>query len=95
MPSVKRNNFDIFGTDVETTHVNAIAVRIGTRNIEGFDAANLAEQVFCDSGIELVFDEKLGALMQSKLIFRNDQMKKSAFATNGAVALESFDCGRR
>ena len=86
MPPVKRNNFDIFGGDVETTHVDAIAVRIGTRNIERFDAANFAKQVFCHRGIELVFDEELGALMQGKLIFRNDQMEKSALATNGAVA---------
>jgi hypothetical protein len=51
--------------------------------------------VFCDAGIELVFDEKLAALVQSKLIFRNDQMEKSALATNGAVAFDSFDCGGR
>lgn len=72
---VKRDNFDVLGAHVETTHVDAIAVRIGTRNIERFDAANFAKQVFCHRGIELVFDEELGALMQGKLIFRNDQMK--------------------
>ena len=92
---VKRDNFDVLVAHVETTHVDAIAVRIGTRNIERFDAANFAKQVFCHRGIELVFDEELAALMQSKLIFRNDQMKKPALATNGAVAFERFDYGGR
>ena len=49
--------------------------------------------MLCDSGIELVLDEKLGALMQSKSIFGNNQMEKSALAANGAVAFNSFDRG--
>jgi hypothetical protein len=47
--------------------------------------------VFCNSGIESIFNEKLGTALQSKAVFWNDQMEKSALAANRAVALNGFD----
>jgi hypothetical protein len=91
MPAVERNDFDIRGDRVKTAHVHAIAVRIGARNIKGLNAAISAKPVLCDSGVELIFDEKLGTPLQSKPILRNDQVKKSALGADRAVALNRFD----
>ena len=72
MPPVEWNDFDILGDRIETTHVHAIAVRIGARNIKGLNPAISAKPVLCDSGVELIFDEKFETALQRKAIFWND-----------------------
>jgi len=72
MLPVEWNDFDILGDRIETTHVHAIAARIGARNIKGLNPAISAKPVLCDSRVELVFDEKLGTALQRKAILWND-----------------------
>lgn len=47
---------------VETTRIDAVAVRIGARHVKRFDAADIAEQMLGDSGVESVRREMFRTL---------------------------------
>lgn len=69
-------------SQIQTAHINAVAIRMGPRNVEGFDSAHWAKQMPGDSGVESVGREGFGTLDESEPRFWHDEMKKTAFAAD-------------
>ena len=80
---------------IQTSHVDAETVGIGTRHVERLDAANCAKEMLGNSRVERVRREILSALHQLKVGFGNDEMQKAALAANRAVALARFNVDGR
>lgn len=55
VPAIERCDFNVgYRRRVETAHIDAVAVGIRARHVEGLDAANFAEKMLGDAGIESV-----------------------------------------
>ena len=96
MSTVERSNLDVSNRPrFQTAYVYAVTVGMGPRHIKRLDAANLAEEVSGDAGIERVTRKRLLSTDQSKPIFGHDQMQKTALATDRAVTFDRFNIGGR
>jgi len=83
------------GFRFEATDIDADSVRIGARNIEGFDAAVGAESVPGDPGVEGVGGEILLALDEAEPAGGNDQVEVGGHRADRTVAeLDLELCGR-
>src|SRR5512141_2607825 len=80
---------------IETTHIDVDTVGVRTRNVEDLDAADLAEPVFGDTGIERVLGQVFGALQQAKARGRHDKVQEPGHAANRTIALDRLDACRR
>jgi RNase P/RNase MRP subunit p30 len=72
---------------LEAAHVDAVAVGVGARHVEGLDAAVAAEQVARGARVERVLAEALGAAQQPKAGARHDQVQIARHAADRAVAV--------
>ena len=83
------------GFRLEAADIDADSVRIGARNIEGFDAAVGAESVPGDPGVEGVGGEILLALDEAEPASGNDQVEVGGHRADRTVAeLDLELCGR-
>src|SRR5215467_964988 len=80
---------------IEAAQIDAVAVGVGARYVEGFHSAAAAEQVPRDAGVEPVLSERLLSAQQAKAGARYDQVEVPAHAADRAVALAHRDPGRR
>jgi len=71
---------------VEAARVDAEAVRVRARHVEGLDAAHRAEQMLCDARIEAVGSQHFTAAHQGKPVGRHDQVQVAGLAADRAVA---------
>jgi len=82
-------------TRIETSHVDAVAIGVGTRNVKRFNAADIAEQMLRNTGVECVSGQILFASEQSELRLGNDEMQITALAADRAVTFGRVDLGGR
>jgi hypothetical protein len=80
---------------VETTHIDTVTVGIRARHIERLDAANFAEKMPGNAGVESIRRQLLFALKKLKGSFRHDQVEKTALGADRAIALCRLDLGGR
>lgn len=80
---------------IETSHVNAVAIGVGAGNVERFNTADIAEQMFGNTRVERVGRQTFFALEQSEFRFGNDEVQKAAFAADRAITFGCVDLGRR
>src|ERR1043165_7941866 len=71
---------------VETARVDAVILRIGTRLIEGVDAAMPAECVLRGAGVELIGRQRVGAAQDVHALARHGQVQNALFRADRAVA---------
>ena len=96
VPAVERRHVDAPNrAGFKASGIDAVAVRIGARDVKGFDAANRAKQVLRGAGVERIGGEKLRAAQQFEARFGDNEMKVAAFAADRAVALSRLDLGGR
>ena len=81
------------GVGVETPHVDADAVGVGARYVEGLDAAHRAEMMLRDSGVEGVGREHILALDQAESVPRHDQMQMGCHGADRTIAELRVDGG--
>src|SRR5918992_4563066 len=84
--------FDPIG--LQAPHVYAVAVGVGSRNVERFDAAHPAKEVLGYARVECVTYQRLRALSESEPGFRHDEMKKAGLSTDRAIAFNGLNGGR-
>src|SRR5215468_11697521 len=75
------------GRAIETTQVDAVAIGVGARHVEGFHSTVATEQVLLVAGVEAVVAERVRAAQQTKARARHDPVPKPTHAADGAVAL--------
>ena len=68
-------------------HVDVDLVRIGARHVKRMHPAVFAERVLGRPGVELVGRQVILTAKQLKLLRRHDEMKKTLFRADRAVAL--------
>jgi len=73
---------------VEAANVDAEFVRVGSRHVEGMNAAMAAECVLGGQRVELVGGELVLAAQQLKMFRRDDEMQKTFFGADRTVALD-------
>ena len=74
--AVKLLNSDFFEAGlIQAAQVNAVTIRIGTRNVEGFDAAGFTKHVFSFAGIKGICGEIVCTLQQFEAGFGYYQMQ--------------------
>ena len=88
-----RHRFD--GVAVDAAHVDADPIRMRTRNVEGFHAADRAEEVLGDVGIERVGRQRIAAADQLEAVRRHDEVQIPELAADGAIAVRDLEVGRR
>src|SRR5215467_11727691 len=71
---------------IEAPHVHIDFIGIGARNIKWMNAASGAKRVLGDAGIEAICRQRILAAHELEGFWRHDQMKKSLFAANRAIA---------
>ena len=71
---------------VQTTHIHVDLIRIGTRNVKRMNAAGRTKGVLGDAGIEAVCGERILAAKELERIQRHDEMEKTLFAADRAIA---------
>src|SRR6266403_2047493 len=84
----------IDGSRVEAARVHAEAIRMRTRHVERFDAANRTEQVLGRVRVEAVRCQNIAARKQLEAIGGNHQVQVARLATHGAVAVGNLELGR-
>ena len=72
---------------VEAANVDAEFVRVGSRHIEGLNAAMEAECMLCGPRVELISRELVLPAQQLETFGRHDEMQKALFGADRAVAL--------
>jgi hypothetical protein len=72
---------------VEAANVDAELVGVGSRHIEGVNAAMAAEFVLGGQRVELVGGELVLAAQQLEMFRRDDEMQKTLLGADRAVAL--------
>jgi hypothetical protein len=68
---------------------------MGSGNIKGFDAANIAKVMFGGVGIECVGSQVVVALDQPESAGWDNQVQVSGFAADRAIAFVDCQCTRR
>src|SRR5258705_7044750 len=92
VPSVKRlQAHRAYRAGIETAGIDAVAVRMGTRNVERLYAAARAEEVLGRTGVEFVQRERVVAGEKVELLLRYDQMEETAFCADRAIALQHVE----
>src|SRR5262245_18931936 len=87
MLSVKRPWFDRRRIDiVQTADIDVDLVGIGTRHIEGMDAAGRAERVLSRAGVEPIGGQRVRTADELELFGRHDEMQKALFGADRAIA---------
>jgi hypothetical protein len=86
-----RHFFD--GSRFQAAHVDAVTVRVRSRNIERFDAACFTEHVLRHTGVEGVSRKRFRTLDKSETGLWHDEMQKPALAADRAVAFNGVDLG--
>src|SRR5271165_5709381 len=71
---------------VETTDVDVDLIRIRARHVKGVNAAGRAECVLRRAGIESIDSQRVAAAFKLELLRRHDQMQKTLFGADRAVA---------
>jgi hypothetical protein len=91
MLAVERDNGDFSdGARLQAAHINAVVLRMGSRNIERLDAADLTKEMFGDSGVECIGRKRFLPLEEPKPRPWNDEMKKTRFTADRAIAFDRF-----
>src|SRR6516165_9544252 len=91
MPPVERIRPDLCQVDVvEAANVDAELFRVRSRHIESMNAAMAAECVLGGQRVELVGGELVLAAQQLEMFWRDDEMQKTFFGADRAVALGEF-----
>src|SRR5689334_13608900 len=75
------------GALVDAARVDAPAVRMRTRHVEGLGAAGRAEVVLRRAGVEGVQRQRLAALRDAEAVGGDDQVQEGGARAHGAVAL--------
>ena len=94
--TIERSNrqlLDRFRIDAPCIHADAIRMR--TRHIERFDAADGTKQMLGRVSIETVCSERVVAAKQFESIGRDHEMQVAGLAADGAVAFRYFQSLRR
>src|SRR6266481_299824 len=79
---------------VEAARVHAETIRMRTRHVERFDAANRTEQVLGRVRVEAVRCQNIAARKQLEAIGGNHQVQVARLAAHGAVAVGNLELGR-
>ena len=80
---------------VQAIHIDANAVRMGTRLVPGLDSAVAAEVMLRRAGIERVGLKIFLSFEQVKVAFRDNQVQIATFATDAAIAFRNLEIGWR
>src|SRR5690242_11395446 len=80
---------------IEAARVDAVTMRMRTRNVERFHTAVFAEQVPRGAGVETVFGERVFALQQAEARSGHDEMQETRHAADRAVAFLHLRMRRR
>jgi hypothetical protein len=80
---------------IEAARVDAEAVRVRARDVEGLDAAHRAEQVLGDTRIKGVRGQRVLTAEEGEAVGGNDQVQVAGLAADRTVALENTDSRRR
>src|SRR3981189_2207761 len=96
MPAVEIFRLDRREIDiVDAARIDVDLVRIGARHVERMDAANLAEGVLRDAGVEPVGREIVPAAEKLEALRRHDQMQDTLLGADRAVAdRDAIEIGR-
>lgn len=76
---------------IKAVKIHAPAVRVGSRLVKTFHAALLAEQMLGRASTKPVGSERIRALLQYKILMRNNQVNKPGAAAHRTIAFEQFD----
>ena len=91
MLAIERDNGDFsYGARLQAAHINAVVLRMGSRNIKRLDAADLAKEMFGNSGVECIRRKRFLPLEESEPRPWNDEMKKTCFTADRAIAFDRF-----
>src|SRR5690606_12077694 len=72
---------------VDAAGIDAVAVRVRARDVEGLHAADRAEEVLCGTGIERVAGQPVFSLEQSEPRLRHDEVQVRRATADGTVAI--------
>ena len=72
---------------VKAARIDIDLIGVGTRNIKRMNAASGAKSVLRDTGIESIGRQRILAADQLERFRRHDEMKKTFFAADRAIAL--------
>src|SRR6185436_19320914 len=86
---------DLESSLVQAAHVDAVAVRVRARHVEGLDAAVRAEEVPRDFRVELVVGQRILAGEQPEILFLDEQVLVPRACAHRAVAIAHLECLRR
>src|SRR5262249_60291055 len=79
----ERSDIHIF----QASHIDVDLIGIRARNVKWMDAAAGAKRVLCNAGIEAIGRQRILAADELERILRHDEMQKTLFAADRAVAL--------
>lgn len=94
-PVKLQNAYSLYGVTLETTHIDAEALRVGSRHIERFYAAMPAKIMPGNPGVEGINGKLRLPRQQSESIRRHNQVQVTRFLANTAVTLVRLDDGLR
>jgi hypothetical protein len=93
--AVKRFDRQFPGLRLQTSDIDIEAVRIGSRDIESFNAARLTKPVLRHAGIERIRRKVVFAVQQRESGTWHNQMEITRFGADRTVALDTRDSLRR
>jgi hypothetical protein len=90
--AVERLNLEVPRLDgIEASRIHAIAIGMGSRDVEGLHTTVRAEEMLCGPGIEAIHAEGFLPGQESEATLWNDQVEKADAAADRAVALVYFE----